>query len=100
MNLDPSFKVSSPPAGLIADPSGNLFSTTFRGGAFDRGTVFEVTNSGFVPPAQFAGTPGNADCIGKSVSALARQYQGMAAAAALGQGVLDLQNAIASYCGG
>ena len=33
---------------------------------------------------EFAGTPGKANCHGKSVSALAKQYGGLAAAAALG----------------
>jgi YVTN family beta-propeller protein len=37
------------------------------------------------PPPRFAGTPGKANCYGKSVSALVRQYKGLnAAAAALG----------------
>src|SRR5207248_8816760 len=40
-----------PCAGLIADATGNLFSTTFEGGAYGFGTVFEITGSGFVPPA-------------------------------------------------
>jgi hypothetical protein len=49
----------------------------------------------------FAGTPGAANCFGKSTSALAQQYGGMpAAAAALGfAGVGALQNAIGAYCG-
>lgn len=34
-------------AGLLADGNGNLFGTTYSGD--DDGTVFEVTNSGFVP---------------------------------------------------
>lgn len=32
-----------PPTNLIFDSSGNLFSTTSRGGAYDGGTVFELT---------------------------------------------------------
>jgi hypothetical protein len=61
--------------------------------------VFEVTGSGFVT---FAGTPGQANCIGKSVSALAQQYGGLAhAAAALDYSSVGyLQTAVASYCGG
>lgn len=49
----------------------------------------------------FAGTPGQANCQGKSVSALAQQYNGLSAAAsALGfQGVQALQTAILTYCG-
>jgi len=41
---------SEPLAGLIADANGNLFGTTYQGGAYGYGTVFEVTGSGFVPP--------------------------------------------------
>jgi hypothetical protein len=65
------------------------------GGAHgEGGTVFEVTF--------FAGTPGKANCIGESVSALTQQYGGLAnAAAALGySSVLVLENTIASYCAG
>ena len=53
-------------------------------------------------PMRFAGTPGNANCIGKSVSALARQYGGLnAAAAALGfPSVPALQKAIMEFCEG
>jgi hypothetical protein len=44
---------SSPQGALIADASGNLFGTTYLGGTFGYGTVFEVvkTSSGY------AGTP-------------------------------------------
>jgi YVTN family beta-propeller protein len=51
---------------------------------------------------KFAGTPGKANCHGKSVSALARQYHGMNnAAASLGfSSVRALQNAIDAFCGG
>jgi len=91
---------SYPTAGLIADAQGNLFGTTYEGGASDLGTVFEVTGSGFVPPRQFAGTPGSADCFGKSISTLARTYGGIAdAASALGYAsVTALRSAVASYC--
>jgi YVTN family beta-propeller protein len=52
------------------------------------------------PPAKFAGTPGFSNCHGVSVSALARQYGGLnAAAAALGfPSVAALQNAIMAFC--
>jgi hypothetical protein len=54
------------------------------------------------PPPTFSGTVGAANCHGQSVSALAKQYQGMdAAAAALNySSVQDLQNAIWTYCQG
>jgi hypothetical protein len=62
--------------------------------------VFELAGSGFVGP--FAGTPGAANCHGKTVSALAQKYGGLASAAAAldYSSVAALQNAIASYCGG
>ena len=40
---------ASPLSGLIADADGDLFGTTSAGGANNDGTVFEMTNSGFVP---------------------------------------------------
>jgi YVTN family beta-propeller protein len=54
------------------------------------------------PPPRFAGTPGKANCYGQSVSALAKQYGGLnAAAAALGFDSLKaLQNAIMAFCEG
>jgi uncharacterized repeat protein (TIGR03803 family) len=86
-----------PFAGLIADAKGNLFGTTTFGGANDGGTVYEVTGSGFLV---FAGTPGKPNCFGQSVSALARQYGGLnAAAEALGfPSVRALQKAILDFC--
>ena len=50
----------------------------------------------------FAGTPGKSNCHGQSVSALARQYKGLNAAAAdLGYAdVSALQNAIMGFCEG
>jgi YVTN family beta-propeller protein len=54
------------------------------------------------PAPRFAGTPGKANCHGKSVSALAQQYGGLNnAAAALGfDSVSALQDAIMAFCGG
>jgi YVTN family beta-propeller protein len=54
------------------------------------------------PPSKFAGTPGNANCYGRSASALAQQYGGLnAAAASLGfSSVSALQKAILAFCGG
>ena len=66
-----------PVASLIADASGNLFGTTSDLGGTNSaglGTVFELTGSGFVGP--FAGTPGNANCHGKTVSAWPRNMAG------------------------
>ena len=36
--------------GLIADANGDLFGTTGNGGANGDGTVFEIVNTGTVPP--------------------------------------------------
>jgi hypothetical protein len=49
---------------------------------------------------RFVGTPGHANCYGRSVSALARQFRGLnAAAAAMGFPSLPaLQNAILAFC--
>jgi uncharacterized repeat protein (TIGR03803 family) len=40
---------SMPDTGLIADANGDLFGTTYGGVSNNYGTVFEITNSGFVP---------------------------------------------------
>ena len=55
-----------------------------------------------VPTVAFAGKPRSPNCHGKSVSALARQFGGLdAAAAALGfPSVPALQNAIGEFCRG
>jgi hypothetical protein len=57
----------------------------------------------FIQPAKalFAGTVGQKNRIGKSVSAATRHHGGMSrAASALGYaGVAELQAAIAAYCG-
>jgi FG-GAP repeat len=54
----------------------------------------------FTQQPVFAGTPGKANCHGKSISALAKQYGGLnAAATALGfDSVDDLQSAIQEFC--
>lgn len=38
----------SPETDLVADASGNLYGTTWRGGSFNRGTVFKLSDAGFV----------------------------------------------------
>jgi uncharacterized repeat protein (TIGR03803 family) len=35
-----------PSAGVIADSKGNLYGTTYSGGAYDNGTVFKLTSAG------------------------------------------------------
>jgi hypothetical protein len=96
---------ADPAAPLIADANGNLFGGTMNGGTplgDSTGTVFEITDSGFVVAIAFAGTPGMPSCFGKSVSALAQKYGGLSAAAvALGYSdVKALQNAARKFCSG
>ena len=45
------------PSGLIADANGDLFGTTFRGGASNDGTVFEITNVGTIATPVYFSTP-------------------------------------------
>ena len=89
------------PTGLVADAQGNLFGPTYFGGASNRGSVYELTGSGFVPALVFAGTPGSTDCYGRSVLSLMRADENLdAAAAALGLGQTEaLQTAVSEYCG-
>jgi probable HAF family extracellular repeat protein len=56
---------------------------------------------GFIARSAFAGTPGNANCFGQSVSKLASQFGGLnTAAQALGfSSVQALQSAIHAFCG-
>ena len=86
----------SPTGSLIADNLGNVYGTTSGGGANNSGTVFELASVISV----FAGTPGQPNCYGQSVAALATQYGGLpAAAAALGYpNQKALQAAIKTYC--
>ena len=51
---------AAPAAGLIRDAQGNLFGTTFVGGAYDRGTVFELAagSSTITTLASFNGANG------------------------------------------
>jgi hypothetical protein len=97
-------------------------STTSHSVAADENSHLVFLPVGFVPPTSttpdpnnvcpktgciavyfsqfFAGTPGQPNCHGQSVSALARKYGGLdAAAAALGfSGVPALQNSIKTFC--
>jgi uncharacterized repeat protein (TIGR03803 family) len=51
VNFDGAGNGSNPSvAGLIADAAGDLFGTTFSGGTNGGGTVFELTNTGFILP--------------------------------------------------
>jgi len=64
---------------------------------------FPISAGNFIQPLpRFAGTPGKANCHSKSVSALAKQYGGLnAAASALWfASVKALQDAIEDYCEG
>src|SRR5271166_1088115 len=46
-----------PEGGLIADANGDLFGTTFSGGADGRGTLFEIVNNGALAARSYASTP-------------------------------------------
>jgi hypothetical protein len=72
-------------------------STAIVGGPFDNVSIGAAWV--FAQPV-FAGTPGKANCHGKSVSALAQQYGGLnGAAAALGYAdVSALQDTIETFC--
>ena len=61
-----------PIAGLIADANGDLFGTTENGGQGNGGSVFEITNSGFVAPLQtlHVGSSGNDTIAGGSGSSV------------------------------
>jgi uncharacterized repeat protein (TIGR03803 family) len=85
-----------PQAGLIMDASGALYGTA--GG--DNNTVCEGGCGKVFKTFFFSGVPGQANCVGKSVSALAQKYTFMTnAAAALGYpSVQALQSGIAAYC--
>jgi YVTN family beta-propeller protein len=83
----------------VIDTTNNNAVTTINSTGFHSPSSFGV----FIQPApQFAGKPGQANCIGGSLSALVKKYGGLAhAAAALDYpSVPDLQNAVAAYCGG
>jgi uncharacterized repeat protein (TIGR03803 family) len=88
---------AKPPAGLLADAAGNLYGTTQAGGGSNDGTVFQLSLS-----VTFNGVPGTPNCVGQSISFLAKHYGGIAhAATALGYAsVTDLQNAVRAFCGG
>jgi uncharacterized repeat protein (TIGR03803 family) len=83
---------ANPLAGPIANANGTLFGTTNLGGAYGYGTVFALQT--------FAGLPGQRNCFSQSVSALARKYGGLnAAAATLNYASISaLQNAIMAFC--
>jgi YVTN family beta-propeller protein len=82
----------------VIDPVTNMVIATIPVG------VQPAANGVFIQPRKpvprFAGTPGKANCYGKSVSALVRQYGGLnAAAAALGfSRVRALEKAILVFC--
>lgn len=47
-----------PRAGLIADAAGNLYGTSYGGGAYGYGTVFKLGDVGFALPSIDPGVPG------------------------------------------
>ena len=106
----PNLPVAPPVAGDFLS-MGNFvgnFSPPAFSGRLDEARVFTFDPGAFDPnvdlgaaAAAFAGTPGQADCHGASLSALARQFGCLdAAARALGfESVRALQQAIRAFCG-
>src|SRR5262249_43415822 len=108
--------VGSFPAGVAVAPDGskvyvaNQGSNNVAGIPTTTSTVTATIPVGMAPIAvgtfiqplpSFAGTPGQPNCRGVTVSALAQKYGELsAAAAAFGLAVMDLQNAIGKFCGG
>jgi uncharacterized repeat protein (TIGR03803 family) len=92
---------ATPSSSLTADPDGKLLGTTQFGGKADNGTVFEISNTGFVAPVKFAGTPGALDCSTVSDSALIQTYGDLSLAAKdLGYSSdAELRKAIDGWCG-
>jgi hypothetical protein len=92
----------------LADPNVSHGTFTLAPGSHSLTieAIVSVTGQGAayfrIDPFTFAGIPGNANCHGKSVSALAQQFGGLnSAAAAFGfPSVAALQDAIEGYCGG
>jgi YVTN family beta-propeller protein len=94
--------VTTEPSGVsVIDTATNAVTATLGIGSGDT-AAFGVFIQPAKPAPKFAGTPGQSNCFGQSVSALAQQYHGLnAAAAALGfSSVKALQNAILAFCGG
>ena len=56
LNFTDSPDGANPLGGLIADTAGNLFGTTTLGGANGGGTVFELSDTGFIVPCYLRGT--------------------------------------------
>jgi uncharacterized membrane protein len=90
------------PSATNTRPNGINDNGFIVGQYFGPSTGHEAHHGFLAVPIAFAGMPGRPNCHGKSVSALARQYGGLdAAAAALGfSSVSVLQNAISAFCAG
>jgi hypothetical protein len=95
-----AFAVASYPPASVFQPYTLGISPPFPPMIVD--AAMNITVTATAGTAAFAGTPGRADCHGETVSALARQFGGLhAAASALGfPSVRALQDAINAFCGG
>jgi YVTN family beta-propeller protein len=94
--------VTTEPSGVsVIDTATNTVTDTLGNVGGGDTAAFGI----FIQPKsapKFAGTPGQSNCYGESVSALVRQYRGLnAAAAALGySSIKALQTAIMEFCEG
>jgi predicted outer membrane repeat protein len=102
--LEGSPAIDAIPLDSCTDPAGNRLATDQRGlPRPDAGEhVCDIGAYEFQDAPVFAGQPGKPNCHGKSVSALAKEFGGLdAAASALGfPSVQALQNAIWAFCSG
>jgi uncharacterized repeat protein (TIGR03803 family) len=81
---------SHPLAGLVMDGSGNLFGTTYDGGADNDGTVFEVANSSgtITDLASFNGTNGSGPFAGLFMDGSGNLYGTTSAGGDSGEGAV------------
>ena len=77
-----------PQGSLVKDPSGNLYGTTFQGGAFLAGTVFELDTAGTETILHNFSGPDGANPSGNLVRARNGNLYGSASAGDVGRGVV------------
>src|SRR5947209_18895257 len=67
--FDPPPAGYDPRSSLVRDSAGNLFGTTYSGGAYDKGTVFEIAtgSTAVTTLASFSGANGSSPTGGVSM---------------------------------